>query len=72
MSIGLDIGTKSLKILEAERSGKNFQLKGSGVIGYKGFNIEQLDDEKEMAIVGQVIAKLHKQANIPSKLNLLL
>jgi type IV pilus assembly protein PilM len=67
MSVGLDIGSKTIKIVELARSGQSFTLKGSGVVGYAGTPIEKMEDEKEIATLGQNIAKLAKEANISSK-----
>lgn len=67
MSVGLDIGSKTIKIVELARSGQGFTLRGSGVVGYAGTPIEKMEDEKEIATLGQNIAKLAKEANISSK-----
>lgn len=67
MNIGLDIGSKTIKIVELEKSGKSFKLKGSGIVGYQGQSIDKLTDEKDMRVLGDIIAKLAKQANISSK-----
>jgi type IV pilus assembly protein PilM len=67
MSVGIDIGSKTIKMVELEKEGNAFKLKGSGVVAYSGASIEHLNDEKDMAVLAQVIAKLHKEANISSK-----
>lgn len=67
MSVGLDIGTRTIKIVELDRSGRGFSLRGSGVVGYSGTPIEKLEDEQEIANLGQNIRRLAKEANISSK-----
>lgn len=67
MSVGLDIGSKTVKIVELIKEGKDFSLKGSGIVGYKGEPIEHLNDERELGGVAEMIMKLHKEAQISSK-----
>lgn len=67
MSVGLDIGSKTIKVVELDKDGNNFKLKGASVIGYQGTSIENLKDEKEMANLSQIISKFFKEANISSK-----
>ena len=49
MSTGLDIGSKTVKIVELTHEGKTFKLRGSGVVGYSGKAIERIEDPKELA-----------------------
>ena len=67
MSVGIDIGSKTIKIVELEKEGNSFKLKGSGVVAYNGSPIERLTDEKDLSVLAQAIAKLHKEANISTK-----
>lgn len=67
MSIGLDIGSKTVKIVELTHEGKTFKLRGSGVIGYSGKAIEHIEDPKELTGLSEAIRKLHKEAKISSK-----
>lgn len=67
MSVGLDIGSKTIKVVELEKSGNTFHLKASGVVSYKGTVPEQTKDDKELAPVAEAIKKLHKEAKIGSK-----
>lgn len=64
--VGLDIGSKTIKIVEAEKEGGGFSLSASGIVGYSGNTIDKMTDEKEMASLGQVIRKLHNEAGISS------
>jgi len=67
MSVGLDIGSKTIKIVELENDGKKRLLKASGVVGYKGMTPETTHDDKELVPVSEAIKKLHKEAKIISR-----
>jgi len=67
MAVGIDIGTKSIKIVELEKSGNVHELRGSGVIGFKGKNLEAIEDEKELGQLAAIIRRLHKEAGITKK-----
>lgn len=68
MSIGLDIGSKTIKIVELSiEGGSSFRLKASGIVGYKGTTLEASKDEKEQAELAQTIKKLQKEAKISGK-----
>lgn len=67
MSVGLDIGSKTVKIVELAHEGKAFKLRGSGVVGYSGKPIERIEDPKELTALSEAIRKLHKEAKISSK-----
>lgn len=64
MSVGLEIGTKTIKVVELQKSGEVFRLLGSGAVGYNGHSPDNLSDEKETASLAGVIRKLFSQANI--------
>ncbi len=65
--VGIDIGSKTIKIVEIEKESTGFTLSASGVVGYSGNTIEKMADEKEMAGIAQVIKKLHSEAGVTSK-----
>lgn len=67
MSVGIDIGSKTIKIVELEKEGNAFKLRGSGIVGYQGASPERAKDEKELLALANVIRKLHKDAKISSK-----
>src|SRR4030042_3482246 len=67
MAVVIDIGSKTVKMIELTQNGQNWELKGSGIIGYKGTTPDKAVDEKELVPLGDVIRKLHKEANISSK-----
>ena len=62
--VGLDIGSKTIKIVELEKTRDAYRLKASGIIGYKSSTPEHLADDKELAVLSDVIRKLHKEAKI--------
>jgi len=68
MSVGLDIGTKSIKIIELERSGGKFKLKAAGVVGHSAVNIDQMqqDDKTYVALV-DAVKKLIKDTKVGSR-----
>jgi type IV pilus assembly protein PilM len=68
MSVGLDIGSKSIKVAELNREGKGFSLRSAGAVGYSGPTVDaNLTDEKAMADLAEVIKKLFRDAKINSK-----
>jgi len=67
MSVGLDIGSKTIKIVELAKEAGGYKLRGSGVIGYAGNPPEHCQDDKELSQLAAAIKKLHKEANISSK-----
>lgn len=67
MSVGIDIGSKTIKIVELVPAGNVWKLNGSGVIGYQGVPPDQAKDERDLVSIAQVIKKLHAEARISSK-----
>jgi type IV pilus assembly protein PilM len=67
MSIGLDIGSKSIKVVELEKKGSNWSLKSSGVVGYSGMSLENAQNEKDLAPLSEIIKKLFKESRISSR-----
>ncbi len=65
--VGLDIGSKTIKIVELDKNGVTYSLAASGVVGYSGTTIDKIIDDKEMASLGQIIKKLHTEAGVSSK-----
>jgi type IV pilus assembly protein PilM len=63
---GLDIGSKTIKIVELDKQGDSFSLNASGIVGYSGNTADKMIDEKEMASLGQIIKKLHNEAGVSS------
>ena len=67
MSVGLDIGSKTIKMVELAKDGGKWKLRSSGVVGYSGNPIEHMQDEKELTALSGLIKKLHKESNVSSK-----
>ncbi len=65
--VGLDIGSKTIKIVELQKAGEGYNLVASGIVGYSGTSVEKIIDDQELASLGQVIRKLHDEAGISSK-----
>ena len=68
MSVGLDIGTRSIKVVEVGRDGAGFALRSAGAVGYNGPAIDaNLNDDKAIADIAGIIKKLFKDAKIGSR-----
>jgi type IV pilus assembly protein PilM len=67
MSVGIDIGSKTIKIVELSRDGDKFVLKASGIVGHKSVTPAQIKDDKEFGVLAESIKKLHKEAKVSSK-----
>lgn len=67
MSVGIDIGSKTIKIVELESEGKSFRLMASGAVGYQGVLPVQAKDDKELVPLSDIIRKLHKEARVKGK-----
>jgi type IV pilus assembly protein PilM len=67
MSVGVDIGSRTIKIVELSKEGDAWSLKGSGVIGYQGVTPEHIKEEKDLVPLSQAIKSLYKEANISSR-----
>lgn len=65
--VGLDIGSKTIKIVETEKSGNGFNLVATGVVAVNGSSPEKLVDDKEFASLGAIVKKLHSEAGISSR-----
>jgi type IV pilus assembly protein PilM len=67
MSVGLDIGSKTIKIVELAQEGAKWRLKASGIVGYKGLAPDIAKDDKELSELVDAVKKLHKEAKIGSR-----
>jgi type IV pilus assembly protein PilM len=65
--VGINIGSKTIKIVEIEKQGGGFALNASGIVGFSGTTVDKMVDEKEMASLGQIIKKLHSEAGVSSE-----
>lgn len=65
--VGLDIGSKTIKVVEVVKDGVSFTLSATGIVGYTGNSVSTIQDEKEMTALSQVIRKLHSEAGVSSR-----
>jgi len=65
--VGIDIGSKIIKIVEIDKQGGFYNLTASGIVGYTGNPVEGMIDEKEMGAIAQVIKKLHSEVHVGSR-----
>lgn len=65
--VGIDIGSKTIKIVELQKEGDKYTLAASGIVGYTGNGVEKLVDDKEFATVGGIIKKLHQEAGVKAR-----
>lgn len=64
MAIGLDIGSKTIKVVELSEEKNGWKLKASGIAGYKGTPPDIASGEKELVPLVSTIKKLFKDARI--------
>lgn len=64
---GIDIGSKTIKVIDLDRQGKDWILKASGVVGYSGVTPDKMTDDKEFKSLADIITKLVKQVGINNK-----
>lgn len=67
MSIGLDIGSYSIKMVEIQKEGNAPRLKAAGMVGYQGISPDAAKTDQELLPLADAIKKLHKQINTSSK-----
>ena len=67
MSVGIDIGSKTIKAVELVKEGDKWRLKASGIISYKGTAPEHATEDKELVVLADAIRKLVKEAKISSR-----
>lgn len=67
MSVGIDIGSKTIKVVELKKDGDFWRLKGSGIVAYSGPSPDMIEDGKDAAVLVSSIQKLFKEAKISTK-----
>jgi type IV pilus assembly protein PilM len=67
MNLGLDIGSKTVKLVELSKVGTGWKLRSSGILGYNGKLPEESHDDKEMVPLADAIRKLHKEGKFTSR-----
>ncbi len=65
--VGIDIGSKSIKIVELTGSSGKFQLKSSGVVGYAGLSPDKMTEEKDFVALSLILKKIINQIGITTK-----
>lgn len=65
--LGIDIGSKTIKVVELEKNGASYSLAASGVVGYSGVSVDKMTIDKEMSAFAQIIKKLCSEARVSSK-----
>lgn len=66
MSIGIDIGSKTIKAVEISFEGGKNVLKTAGIIGVAADGLDHIQDEKEYGTFAESIKKLFKDAKFTS------
>jgi len=67
MSIGLDIGSKTIKLVELSFDGGRNILKSAGVVGFAGTSVENAQDDKSYATLVDAIKKLIHDTKVSSR-----
>lgn len=67
MSIGIDIGSKTIKIVELLGDKDKFSLKSAAVAAYTGLDVEHIQDEKDLVGMAEAIKKLVKESKVTGK-----
>jgi type IV pilus assembly protein PilM len=67
MSVGLDIGSKTIKVVEIVKDGAKYRLRAAGAVGYVGTQVEALVEDKDFAAMAVAIKKLFHDAKISSR-----
>lgn len=65
--IGIDIGSKSIKVVDVIKEGNTFKLKASGVVGYSGLTPDKMTEEKDFVALSEIIKKLVKQIGVSTR-----
>lgn len=68
MSVGLDIGSRTIKAIELKKSGNSFTLKAAGAVGYTvPININNLKTDKDLKSIADAVKKLVNDAKIGTR-----
>ena len=65
--IGIDIGSKSIKIVELSKSGSSWILKSSGAVGYNGQTPDKIIDENVFKKIADLIRNIIKKVEIKTQ-----
>lgn len=67
MGVGLDIGSKTIKMIQLAKEGGKVTLRASGIVSHKGVTPEHIKSDSEYAPLAEAIKKLHREAKISSR-----
>ncbi len=67
MSVGLDVGSKTIKIVELSKEGDSWKLLASGIAGFNGQRPANANDEKELTEIAAAVKKLYSEAGVSGK-----
>ncbi len=67
MSVGIDIGTKSIKVVEVVKESGKPVLKAAGIIGVQDASVNNLQNDQEYSNLAQIIKKLMSSAKISKR-----
>lgn len=65
--VGLDIGSKTIKVIELAKNGAVWELKASGAVGYTGASPDKMTDDKDYEALADILSKLIKQIKITTR-----
>lgn len=65
--VGIDIGSKSIKIIELAKSGTKWRMMSSGAVGYAGITPDKMTEEKDFQALADVLKKITAQTSIKTK-----
>ncbi len=65
--LGIDIGSKSIKIVELGGADGSWQLKSSGAVGYVGVSPDKASTEEDFVTMSELLKKLVAQVGVTSK-----
>ncbi|MEK7100395.1 MAG: type IV pilus assembly protein PilM [Patescibacteria group bacterium] len=65
--LGIDIGSKSIKVIELIKSGTVWSLKSSGAVGYAGVSPDKATLDSDYTAVSEVLKKIITQIGVSSK-----
>jgi len=53
--LGIDIGTKSIKLIELAKSGENWSLKSSGAVGFVGVAPDKAQTDDDLNNISEIL-----------------
>ena len=65
--LGIDIGTKSIKLIELAKSGETWSLKSSGAVGFVGISPDKAQTDDDLNNISEILKKIIKQTGVSSK-----